>query len=140
MRPRYETDSDRRRQWDAVTRLCAAMGTVPRITPELAPWDYSIHRGEQMVAIVEVKCRLCASRTYPTYMIGTRKMETLQSDAVRLGVPGLLLVGWSDVIGVVSAAEALARGFRSHGGRSDRDDPLDTETVLHVPVEMFQLL
>lgn len=139
MRPRYETDADRKRQWDAIVRLSRGMGVVPRPTPKLAPWDYSLHSGQSMVAIVEVKCRLCTSGQYPTYMIGTRKMETLQADAVRLGVPGILLVSWSDRIGVVGSADALARGFKAHGGRTDRDDPLDVESVLHIPITMFNL-
>jgi hypothetical protein len=137
MRPRYERPDDRVRQWDAILGYCHALGVVPRCTDELAAWDYTLWHGQRMVAIVEVKCRRCASYSYPTYLIGIRKMETLRDEAARRGVPGRLLVRWTDGSGVIDATDALETAGRAQGGRADRDDPEDMEPVLHIPIARF---
>lgn len=137
MRPRYETADDRVRQYEAIVAYCSARKWIPRCTDELAAWDYTLYRGERRTAIVEVKCRRCSSGEYGTYMIGTRKMETLDREAARLAVHGLLLVAWTDCIGVCDARTALDVGHRRHGGRIDRGDPADMESVLHIPIDRF---
>jgi hypothetical protein len=139
MRPRYETNADRKRQQDAVARLAGHMGVEAKPTADLAPWDYDLHRAGELVAIVEVKCRLCLSTTYPTYMIGSAKVETLRDAAAERGVPGLLLVAWMDRLGLIDAGVAASRAMRAHGGRVDRGDPLDLEPVLHIPMALFKL-
>jgi|688.fasta_scaffold541708_1 hypothetical protein len=139
MRPRYETPYDRGQQRRAISAFCEAFRCEATATPELAAWDYDIVRDGRTVAVVEVKCRLCKHDTYPTYMIGLRKMERLR-EAASEEVAAILLVAWQDRMGFVHADTAISTGMKAHGGRTDRGDPLDTEVVLHVPIDRFRMV
>lgn len=138
MRPRYETQHDRARQRMAMARVCAATGTDARETPPLCAWDYEVVRDGQVVAIAEVKCRLCNSSTYPTYMISLRKMEDMRREADERSVAAVLVVSWQDRTGYAMIPEAMSNGLVAHGGRTDRNDPMDTEAVLHIPIDRFR--
>jgi hypothetical protein len=138
MRPRYETTGDKARQRRTIGVFCEAFKCEAVPTPDLTGWDYEIHRDGKTVGLVEVKCRLCNHATYPTYMIGLRKMTDLRAEASRRAIPSILLVAWQDRIGFVHTDTAIDTGFVAHGGRNDRDDPMDTEAVLHIPIDKFR--
>ena len=140
MSPIYETRDDRARQRTAMARLCAATGTDARETPDLCAWDYEVVRDGAVVAIAEVKCRLCASSTYPTYMISLRKMDEMGMEAAERGITAILVVAWQDRTGFAMIPEALATGLKAHGGRTDRGDPADMESVLHIPIDRFKFV
>lgn len=140
MRPRYETQADRQRQRRAMEVFCGMFQCGATATPDLAGWDYEVDRNGSTVALVEVKCRLCNHRTYPTYMVSLRKVADLRDEAARRGIDALVLVAWQDRTGFVHAHAALEHGFVMHGGRVDRGDPMDMEEMLHVPIDRFRML
>jgi hypothetical protein len=113
MRPIYETMQDVARQRTAMARLCHATGTDARETPPLCAWDYEVLRDGSVVAIAEVKCRLCSSLTYPTYMISLRKMDEMGMEAAERGITAILVVAWQDRTAYLAAFSRCPSGGRT---------------------------
>jgi hypothetical protein len=138
VRPIYERSEDRRAQGAVIHRFCEAYPCFPVEMPMLCGWDYELHKGGKVVALVEVKCRLCGWRKYPTYMISKRKVQHLVGDAACRDIAPILLVGWVNRLGWVRLDRCTMT--ESIGGREDRADPMDIEPVLHIPIESFKMV
>lgn len=136
MRPIYERKHDRLAQAEAIHRFCEAFPAFPVELPELAGWDYELHRAGKAVALVEVKRRLCGWRKYPTYMISTRKVRQLVDEAARRNLAPILLVAWVNRLGWVRLDRCTMT--EATGGREDRADPMDIEPVFHIPIGEFK--
>lgn len=140
-RPIYETADDRQREWQAVEILSDATHTFASPAPRLTGWDYELRRHGKVVAIVEVKCRNCDCYTYPTYMISKAKVERLRETALSKGVAGGLLVHWRDALGWLRVEGMSPEDWHIEtGGRTDRQDPLDIESVIHFPISQFRMI
>lgn len=140
-RPIYETPGDRQRQAVAIGHLARATGSSGVATERLAGWDYEMHRGGKVVALVEVKCRNCSAMTYPTYMVSETKARRLRQAALDRGVAGGFLVRWNDMVGWLRLDGLHPDGWRVEvGGRADRNDPHDIERVVHFPVHDFRFI
>ena len=131
-RPIYETKADR----GAATRVVDFVASVLAFSDveELEPLhtaDFLVRKGE-FEAYVEVKCRRNASRAYPTYMLSKSKYDAL----LELGKPAMLVVKWSDGVGI---APLPVRHTAGRGGRWDRGDSRDVEAVVYIPLSEFQI-
>jgi hypothetical protein len=107
----------------------------------LSGWDYEMRKDGKLVALVEVKCRSCASSTYPTYLVSESKVRRLREAALDRGVAGLLLVRWADGDAWLSVTASDPLRWRVEiGGRVDRGDPMDLERVIHFDIADFRFL
>lgn len=141
MRPIYERDSDRTREAAAITVLARCTGAVPVAMAPMSGWDYEMRQAGQLVGLVEVKCRRCASTAFPTYMVSESKVRRLRDAAIDRGVAGILLVRWTDGDAWLSVtASDPARWRVEFGGRVDRGDPRDLEPVIHFDIGDFRFL
>ena len=143
-RPIYERDEDRRREREAMNKLIAHLDASGDAydgneAPRLYPFDYEVLREGKPWAIVEIKCRTNTMMFYSNYMISMEKMRVLREEARIRNVEPLLMVCWSDAIGYANADEAAARGIKAYGGRYDRNDPMDHEAVMHIPLSVFKV-
>ena len=103
--------------------------------PQFDVADYDIVRADgTRVAIVEVKCRTITRATFRTYAISKTKYDKLVALAAA-GHPVALMVGWTDVIGIVRLP-APDVTFE-HGGRHDRGGA-GYEMMAHIPVSQFK--
>jgi hypothetical protein len=99
--------------------------------------DYALTREKKIVAAAEIKVRTTPHDKYPTYMLSLSKIQAAVDLSKTLSVPVMLIVKWSDVIGVVDLSKA-GKLFEI-GGRKDRDDWQDCEPVGLIPVKDFML-
>lgn len=140
-RPIYETQADRVRQAVAIRTLAKATKSEAVPTESLARWDYEMRRNGVVAAIVEVKCRNCRMSHHQTYMIGLAKALRLRQAALELKVAGVLLVAWQDGTGWLRVDVGNHEDWQTGmGGRTDRNDPMDTEPVAHFPMAWFRML
>ena len=138
VRPSYETSEDREREQAIVLAVCAAWRCEAQAAPRFYQHDYFLTRGEDMVAVVEVKARTNPHDQYRTYMLSAHKYLHGVAWEGSLQVPFLLVVGFTD--GVWFCRPRKCRTFVRFGGRRDRGDAQDMEAVVHVPMEEFKRL
>ena len=91
-------------------------------------------------AVLEIKCRTNPLHQYPTYMIDLHKLTTLHQLSTMLGCAAILVVRFVDFVTWVSVPDALAAGTVGEGGRTDRDDPSDIDTVMLIPTKQMRRL
>lgn len=134
-RPKYESDADRRNQHHVLAKLEQAFGIpAERPSDEFAFYDGMFTFGGGRKCVVEVKVRRNERRRYPTYMLSKMKYDTLCNVALN-GADALLAVQWTDELGVI---QIPAEHTVSTGGRYDRNDPMDVEQVVLIPVTKFK--
>ncbi len=102
-------------------------------TGPFAPHDAEIYRGDELIAVVEVKQRTCKSSDHRTYIISEKKLAALRA----LPAPAFLVVGWKDAWGWTPIAD----DYRvAQGGRDPRPGAVnDIEPMAHIPLEHFKL-
>lgn len=143
-RPIYEKDDDRKREREVMEKFIRHLDSdgssnESREAPRLYPFDYEVNKEGEAWAIVEIKCRTNKMDFYPNYMISLEKMRVLREQAHMRNVIPILLVCWTDAAGYANANDAVGRGIRSYGGRYDRNDPMDHEAVIHIPLSLFKV-
>lgn len=143
-RPVYERDEDRDREREVISEFVAHLaseGKNPKANeaPRLYPFDYEVLLDGKPWALVEIKCRTNKMGDYSNYMISADKIRILREEAHIRNVEPILIVSWSDRIGYAGAVEASVRGIRAYGGRYDRNDPMDHESVIHIPHSIFNI-
>lgn len=94
---------------------------------------------KEVLSFVEVKRRYCKFDTYPNIILSLAKAERAlwRSEATKL--PAIFLVGFDDCI----AFAQVTRGQMSQitiEKRADRNDPMDEEPCIHIPMRDFKLL
>lgn len=137
MRPTYERQHDLDNEAKVVARIeeWAACKLVK--TGKFAHWDFDAYRGIVHVAMIEFKCRTNPRLKYPTYMISARKWEHLQESSRRTMKPALLVVRWTDYLGYVVVSDDTPVQI-STGGRVDRGDAQDIESVVLIDTQHFR--
>lgn len=141
VRPRYETARDRSREQRTADKFAAAFNDL---TMEKLPHghdaDFLATDKNGKEALVEIKTRTCTSTTYPTYHISKDKLDRLIRNAAKDGRDALLVVEWRDRVGYVSVKRFLAASTFKKGGRWDRNDKHDVETMADAPISLFKFL
>ena len=151
MRPIYETtDHLRAEELTAKTIEEILQGKDESLylvkTSRLYPYDYLIMKGQPndkygdrvlstIEGLVEVKVRTNAYKKYSTYMISLQKVVNCVSHADIIGCDFFLYVQWTDGIGCWKFdRDQYTTGI---GGRTDRNDSMDEEPVIYIPIKNF---
>jgi hypothetical protein len=136
MRPLYETGEDLDREREVAAHFGGLTNSIPVKLPISSHADFLMVRDREAKAVVEIKCRTNKRLAYDTYMISQHKYEGLLSWE-SYGLKPILLVSWSDSIGYVSLPCPHGTAI---GGRRDRGDTQDIETVVHIEIAQFTLI
>jgi hypothetical protein len=133
MRPIYESETDRNNQAAVVAKLERAFGlTATAPEDRFAPYD-AMFSSPPHRCVVEIKVRRNTRDRYPTYMLSSAKYNALCA-ATDTGVDALLAVQWADQLGIVKVP---CEHSVSTGGRYDRGDSRDVESVVLIPTASF---
>ena len=136
MRKRYETDEDRQNERDVATAIAQHYHLTPIKLPDHSRADFIMHRDGVAQSVIEIKCRNVSSAKYETLMLSKSKYCALLDWAER-GFKAALVVRWTDAIGICPVPVEHSLGT---GGRTDRGDALDIESVVHIPIDRFKLI
>jgi len=82
----------------------------------------------EYLAAVEIKCRNCKVKAFPTFFVSEQKVKALKVTRLLLGVSPIIVVRWTNVIGWFHADDVA---FTRAGGREDRGDENDVEMMCH---------
>ena len=137
-RPIYETGGQREAEARVARLVAGRMGYEAHPLPLRYPLDYAFTRDSGAVERwAEIKCRTVLSTAYPTYLLGLAKFLGLLSFQRDTNIPALLIVQWTDRVGVLR----LPCQYQVRiGGRTDRADPQDSEPCAMIATRQFQLL
>lgn len=138
----YETTADLEREEATIKKFLAINpGCTARKLPRSHHADFAIvgPRG-QVTAYVEVKQRFAPKTRFPDYWIGRSRLDRLAASAEQDGVLPILLVQWEDGMGVIDPHVALEHARFEQGGRYDRDDARDVETMARIPYDRFTMI
>ena len=151
MRPIYETtDHLRAEELTAKTIEEILQGKDESLylvkTSALYPYDYLMMKKQPddkngswvlstVEGLIEIKVRTNVFKKYPTYMISLQKVVNCVSHADIIGCDFFLYVQWTDGIGCWKFdRDQYTTGI---GGRTDRNDRMDEEPVIYIPIENF---
>lgn len=92
------------------------------------------------LAIAEIKRRSIDFEDYDTIHVSLNKMKRVNEEAYRLNCRAIFIVQFNDGIFYFEIPRDL-KGFPvREGGRRDRNDPHDIESMIHFPVDQFRPL
>lgn len=134
-RPRYETQQDVANEYAVIRKFSSLFpgAEATRLSDEGHAFTVLAKDGKARIA-VEIKTRRNPSHQYPTFMISKQKYDALYALSKK-GLRTGILVQWTDRLGYVSVpVEHTTR----MGGRYDRGDSKDIETVVHIDVKKFE--
>ena len=141
-RPLYETDEDKAREKAVARRVARHFGVEVKPTMKLAVADHWLFKAGRVFSLLEVKCRPKYSwdnlESMQTYILSERKWRDLVEacDGLQLALALAVCDGW-DEVRVATWRSPWPSFDVKVGGRRDRDDALDVESVVHIPVEEF---
>jgi len=136
VRPTYERQYDLDNEAQVVARIEKWATCKLTKTGKFAHWDFEAYRGVAQVAVIEFKCRTNPRLKYPTYMISARKWEHLHTFSRRTKKPAILVVQWTDYLGYIVVGNPPVQ--ISTGGRVDRGDAQDIESVVLIDIKHFK--
>ena len=139
MRPVYEKGSDRKNQLLVAKSFEDKWGYTFSETEELCHWDFDAYFKGRLRALVEVKCRTISVKQFDTYIISQNKMQEVYNAAGDRGVKAILIVRWIDTVGWLHYDEPNNYEIKL-GGRYDRSDQGDIESVIHIPILDFNVI
>jgi len=133
-RPRYETQADLDAELIIAERIGKHLKSEYIKLPQNSRADFLFHTEGKPKAIVEIKKRSNTRNKYETYMLGRGKYDALL-DWSKKGFNTALFVQWTDDLAYVKIPATFTEGV---GGRYDRGDPLDRESVVLIGTTLFK--
>lgn len=149
-RPTYETEESLAAEQEVAEAVCRVRQCEYRKLAPHHPLDYfllkedadPLRKKPSGVAYMEVKVRtvsMAQIAAWGGYMLSANKWERAQSFCKSGGVELILAVRMTD--GIYTACWWAPETYPSEWkGRTDRDDPLDEEVVVIIPVTKFKKL
>jgi len=135
MRPMYETEQDRGAEERVVQLLCDRWECRWWKLPIAYRLDYSLSRGDEVEAWVEIKCR---NKSYPEMNLSLHKWMAGKELNRATGLPFILVYAFGD--------EVYWRAVENDNpkvimwGRTDRNDWQDIEPTVVFPLDGFKHL
>ena len=134
--PKYETKESLQREAEVAARIEQTHGVELEKLNPVYRLDYAALRDGKVSSFIEIKCRTFERDKYPTLMINAHKVVSGNALMQAFGLPVMLVVAWTDFIGVLPF-NGVGRWNMGIGGRFDRGDPKDRDICVYIPVNEF---
>jgi hypothetical protein len=141
MRPNYETQADRNREFVAKRQLGDIFGpcmTVVKLHKHYII-DFVVLDNKKIVAVCEFKTAKYSIGKYPTFMMSLNKWNKGLEYFNLHNVPFYILAKYTEGFYLHEYSPSV-KYWIELGGRRDRDDPLDIEPIIRVKTEDFRYL
>lgn len=145
-RPIYESSADREQEELVMNQFCPQFDRNWYRLPRLSASDFFLADGNNVVtAIGEVKCRAADMATLDGYgggkgfMLSKHKWNDNETLSKLLHLPFLLIVRAAGVLWFHST-KTFEYDSEGYGGRVDRGDPKDIETLVYLRASRFRTL
>lgn len=141
----YESELDRERERDFIGKIESKFDCSCQKLPPHLVLDVIISRGRYGVAWGELKCRNVSSTTYPTLVVGERKLRKgleLQRlfghSVTNETLPLMIFARFKDRDMWVRVTKLDGLERQKLTAKNHSDDPTDTEWVVHLPLDRFK--
>lgn len=130
----YETKESLAREAEVAQQVAEVWKAKSVKMPKYYKCDYALARGRAVKAFMEIKCRDVSPETYKTIILSVDKFTFLVETDRATKIPCLFVVRFSDGSTRYARLAELKDFSVEIGGRFDRNDPDDTEAVVHIPI------
>ncbi|MGW8178277.1 MAG: hypothetical protein ACWGQW_05860 [bacterium] len=139
-RPTYETDLDREIEGDIAERFARHFNCTQHELPQYSRVDRVIFGPSgNLRGFIEIKRRYYECGRYNTFFVSKKKFQVMSWLYRATQLPVMLVVQFDDLIAWIDIGKVGPAQLRC-GGRSDRQDPQDTEPMAHIPIDIFQFI
>jgi len=138
MRPKYETQADRKNE-QRVSEILKSKGFTVMKLPISYQLDWAIIDDStgKISSFGEVKTRTFNMDKYPTAMVNLHKVIKANDISACTGLPCYLIVLYLDALARIDFASEFEVKV---GGRSDRNDPQDRDVCAYYPISGFRVV
>lgn len=144
LRPRYCTEQDRAKEKEVLGRFTAIVAATNRdnkweVQHAFQDMDVDgvlLKDGKPAYAI-EIKNRTGSGLRFSTWHIAKDKIDRCRAFAAERNMQFILLMVWDGEIYSILGDRIPMNDLRS-GGRTDRGDAHDVETMVHIPANLFK--
>lgn len=140
-RPIYESDADRQNEQAMADFIAARYKLTMHKMPMKLYIDYVGILDGKAKAFFEMRQRKNAMHQYPTFMIGMHKVQSAYNLAAVTGLPCMLIVQWTDHMGMCKLPPPeRANLYWDWGGSDRREDEQDWEPMAYWDISVFKVL
>jgi hypothetical protein len=144
-RPLYETGADRQNERAVARALEKRWGYVAYKLKPACEMDYALTRDGVVVAVMEIKCRKYPYKTIDEWgglILSAHKWQAAMRWKDTHSIAFILALGLPDGLYVLSVLKGDKPPYINliMGGRTDRNDPQDTEPCVLIPMSMFKMI
>lgn len=137
MRPRYESDKDRKAEVEIMDKVSSAFGFSDyKKLPSSYVLDFAAIRDNKIAGFVEVKRRNNDMGKYPDIFVALHKINAANQFRM-IGKKTIFAVQWNDCAGWLLLEDPE---YISFAGRVDRNDPADLEPMAHFPISRVTVI
>jgi hypothetical protein len=140
MRPTYETNDDKIREAEVLAALSVKWRCESIPADKFCAYDAVLKRDGKVMGFVEIKCRNITIDQYPSLIISKAKMDAIVSLCHRHPDNPIPLLVASLIGRIVGTTIEPGRYKAATGGRKDRGDHADIETVYQIPWRLFKII
>lgn len=143
-RPIYETDEQREQQVSISAMVSMILGVRLVPTPRMASADYIVQNLKGVATgLMEIKVRSYSPEELDAlggFFLGERKLLAIHRAVVALNMDfHLVVVANKNILHLLLKADSpWPKLDRTYGGRTDRQDMKDEETLCLFPMRMFK--
>ena len=140
-RPVYEKPKDLTNADTVIEHVCAMWHWQAVKLKKFSPVDFALTDRDRIRGWAEIKCRTNESTRYPTYSVSLHKVMAGVHQANFTGLPYYVVIGFTDGVWYINAGRYVGYHDRLDvriGGRTDRNDPMDIEPMVHIPVKLLR--
>ena len=127
MRPTYETPADRSKERQIIDVVAGKFGMRAVKLPQFQDIDFALMKGDVVWGVVEIKAR---RQHYPQMFLSLHKVQALRQYAAA-GLQARVIYATPQGIYAKKVGPLEIDGWIGIGGRKDRNDPVDTELMVH---------
>jgi hypothetical protein len=127
VRPTYETPADIEREREVIDMVASKAGMTAHKLKAYSNVDFALMKDRVVRMVCEVKVR---NKLYPQMMLSLDKVQALRNYAA-MGLEARVIYATPEGIYVKKVGPDAIDGWIGMGGRTDRDDPDDTEMVVY---------
>jgi hypothetical protein len=127
VRPTYETPADIEREREVIDAVASKAGMTAHKLKAYSNVDFALMKDRVVRMVCEVKVR---NKLYPQMMLSLDKVQALRNYAA-MGLEARVIYATPEGIYVKKVGPLAIDGWIGMGGRTDRDDPDDTEMVVY---------
>jgi hypothetical protein len=134
----YERENDIINEMVVAQLIAAKYNVSVEKTDKLESFDWRIiNRNGSLGGLLEIKCRSYDSKDHRTLLLSKKKWDSGIALAKKLNAPFYVAASFNGEVRWINAC-SMKHVRVERGGRTDRNDAMDMETCVHIPIRAMR--